>query len=63
MATTTLEQLVADAGSEVAQLRAEPGLDPARIGVVGHSEGGMVATMVLVAVLITDTLFEAWFAT
>jgi len=43
----TLELLAADAAAMAAALRAEKGLvDPAKIGVIGHSEGGIVAPMV-----------------
>lgn len=35
-----------DIRSAIAFLRARPGIDPARIGVIGHSEGGMIAPMV-----------------
>lgn len=40
----TLELLAGDAAAMAAALRAEKGLvDPAKIGVIGHSEGGIVA--------------------
>jgi dienelactone hydrolase len=35
-----------DVRTEVAWLRARPGVDPARIGLVGYSEGGLIAPMV-----------------
>jgi uncharacterized protein len=46
LATATLDSLVADASAQVAQLRSEPGLDPARVAVVGHSEGGAIGPLV-----------------
>ncbi len=42
----TLDTFVADTSAAVAALRAEPAIDPARIGLVGHSEGGIVAPLV-----------------
>jgi dienelactone hydrolase len=39
----TLDTLVGDARAQVAALRREPAIDPARIGVIGHSEGGVIA--------------------
>jgi pimeloyl-ACP methyl ester carboxylesterase len=41
----TLQSLVADATAQVAALRAEPAVDPARATLVGHSEGALVAAM------------------
>jgi pimeloyl-ACP methyl ester carboxylesterase len=41
----TLQSLVADATAELAALRAEPAVDPARATLVGHSEGALVAAM------------------
>ncbi len=45
----TLEAMTADALAQVGQLRAEPGLDPKRVGIVGHSEGGTIATLAATA--------------
>ncbi len=42
LAGTTMTDLVDDALCGVAYLRARPEIDPARIGLIGHSEGGMV---------------------
>lgn len=42
----TSADFAADAEAAVAFLRARPGIDPARIGLIGHSEGGMIAPMV-----------------
>jgi pimeloyl-ACP methyl ester carboxylesterase len=49
LATATLETFVADARAELAALRAEPAIDAARLGVIGHSEGGQVAPLVAAA--------------
>ncbi len=46
LAKATLGTLVADAAATVAALRAEPGIDPDRVGIVGHSEGAEVAGIV-----------------
>lgn len=35
-----------DVAAEVAWLRARPGVDPARIALIGHSEGGIIGPMV-----------------
>lgn len=43
---TTLDSNVADAAAAVAALRAEPAIDPARIGMIGHAEGGVIAPVV-----------------
>jgi pimeloyl-ACP methyl ester carboxylesterase len=40
-----LETLLADAQAELAALGAEPAIDRARLGLVGHSEGALVASM------------------
>lgn len=42
---TDLDGKVADALAGVAWLRTQPELDPTRIGLVGHSEGGVIAPM------------------
>lgn len=44
--TVTTADLAADVRAAVAWLRAKPEIDPARIGLVGHSEGGTIAPMV-----------------
>jgi uncharacterized protein len=41
-----LQALVADARALVAALRKEPAVDPARAGVLGQGEGGLIAAMV-----------------
>jgi hypothetical protein len=41
----TLEALAADAQAQLAALRAEPSVDPARTGIIGHSEGAITAAM------------------
>ena len=46
MAGGTLNTMVADTSAQVAMLRAEPGIDGSRIGIIGHAEGGIVAPMV-----------------
>ena len=43
----TLTTFVRDAGEMVKALRARGDVDPARIGLVGHSEGGVVAPLVV----------------
>jgi len=57
--TATLEDLAGDAAAAVALLRQEPRIDPRRIGVHGHSQGGTIAPLVAarspdVAFLITS---------
>ena len=42
------DDLVGDAVAAVARLREEPRIDPARIGIHGHSQGGTLAPMVAV---------------
>jgi pimeloyl-ACP methyl ester carboxylesterase len=39
----TLATFVGDTGAAVAALRKEPALDPRRIGLIGHSEGAIIA--------------------
>jgi hypothetical protein len=46
LATAGLSDLVADVEAAVRYLRERPGIDGARIGLVGHSEGGIIAPMV-----------------
>lgn len=41
---TTLD-FMADAKAEVEFLRKVPGVDPNRVGVIGHSEGGLIGTL------------------
>lgn len=47
-AATTMAEFAADARAALAFLRARPEVDPARVGIVGHSEGGYVGPMVAV---------------
>jgi len=54
-ATATSADFAADAAAGVAFLKSRPEVDPARIGVIGHSEGGIVAP--LVAVQSSDVAF------
>jgi dienelactone hydrolase len=42
----TLEDLAADGAAAVAYLRQEPHIDPARVGIHGHSQGGTLAPLV-----------------
>lgn len=44
--TATSAETARDVAAAVAFLRTHPGIDPSRIGLVGHSEGGLVAAMV-----------------
>ncbi|MFC6221929.1 alpha/beta hydrolase family protein [Hymenobacter artigasi] len=44
-AATSGTQLVADAQSAMAYLRARPGIDPLRVGLLGHGEGANVALL------------------
>ncbi len=48
-AHATSADFAADAAAAVAFLRARSKIDPARIGLIGHSEGGLVAPMVAAA--------------
>lgn len=43
---STTDQYAADALAAVRYLRAQPNVDPGRVGVVGHSEGAIIAAMV-----------------
>jgi pimeloyl-ACP methyl ester carboxylesterase len=45
----TRERLIADARDVIAYLRAQPGIDPNRIYVLGHSEGGELAPSIAIA--------------
>jgi hypothetical protein len=45
-AGATLATFAADAAAAVSALRAEPAIDPARVGMIGHSEGGIIAPLV-----------------
>ena len=47
-ATATTEDLASDAQAAVEYLEARQEIDPERIGIVGHSEGGLIAPMVSV---------------
>src|SRR6185503_11468369 len=42
----TLETLARDARAALATLRHEPAVDPARVAVIGHAEGAIVAPIV-----------------
>lgn len=46
--TASIDDLVADAVAAVAQLAQETRIDPSRIGIHGHSQGGTLAPMVAV---------------
>ncbi len=48
LAGSTLESYAADAVALAQALRKEPGVDPAHIGVIGHAEGGTIATLAAV---------------
>ncbi|MDB5499075.1 MAG: alpha/beta hydrolase [Phenylobacterium sp.] len=48
-AKATSEDFAADTEAAVAYLRGRPEIDGKRIGLIGHSEGGMIAPMVAVA--------------
>lgn len=45
-AAATSRDFAADARADVAFLRARPGIDPRRVGLIGHSEGGLIAPLV-----------------
>ncbi|MBE7452958.1 MAG: alpha/beta hydrolase [Kofleriaceae bacterium] len=45
-AAATLATFAADAAAVLTALRREPAIDPARTGIIGHSEGGIVAPLV-----------------
>lgn len=45
-AGATTDDFARDAAAAVAWLRAHPAIDPARVALVGHSEGGVVALLV-----------------
>ena len=47
-ATATSEDFATDALAGVAYLKGRPEIDPAKIGLVGHSEGGLIAPMAAV---------------
>ncbi|MET0808564.1 MAG: alpha/beta fold hydrolase, partial [Pseudoxanthomonas sp.] len=46
---STTDDYAADALAAVRYLQTQPNIDPARIGIVGHSEGGIIAAMVAAA--------------
>ncbi len=45
-ATATSEDYATDVLASVRYLRQQSGIDPGRVGLIGHSEGGMIAPMV-----------------
>jgi pimeloyl-ACP methyl ester carboxylesterase len=47
-AKATIADFAVDAEAASAWLRKQPGIDPARVGLIGHSEGGIIAPMVAV---------------
>jgi len=47
-AAATTADFAVDTEAAVAYLRTRPEIDPARIGLIGHSEGGLIAPMVAV---------------
>jgi pimeloyl-ACP methyl ester carboxylesterase len=47
-ATATSEDFALDAAAAVAFLRENPRIDPDRVGLIGHSEGGLIAPLVVV---------------
>ncbi|MFO0962704.1 MAG: prolyl oligopeptidase family serine peptidase [Phycisphaerales bacterium] len=48
-ATATTRDFATDAAAAFAALAAAPEVDPARVGILGHSEGGVIAPMAAVA--------------
>lgn len=48
-ASATLHDFAIDARAALEVLRSHPGVDPARTGLLGHSEGGLVAPIVALA--------------
>jgi pimeloyl-ACP methyl ester carboxylesterase len=46
IATATTEDFAGDVLSGVEYLKGRPEIDPARVGLIGHSEGGIIAPMV-----------------
>jgi pimeloyl-ACP methyl ester carboxylesterase len=46
--TATTEDFAADAAAAISYLRTRPDIDSARIGLIGHSEGGIIAPLVAV---------------
>lgn len=48
-APSTSSTFATDVAAAVAYLRAQPEIDPDRIGLIGHSEGGIIAPMVAAA--------------
>ncbi|MDA0803981.1 MAG: alpha/beta fold hydrolase, partial [Planctomycetota bacterium] len=47
MATATSHDLVYDTAAALEWLKVQPEIDPTRIGLLGHSEGGMIAPMLV----------------
>jgi uncharacterized protein len=47
--TATTADFSADAGAAVNWLRSQPNIDSQRVGILGHSEGGVIAPMVAVS--------------
>jgi len=45
-ASATTEDLGTDAAAMLRWLRQQPGIDPRRVGVIGHSEGGLIGPIV-----------------
>lgn len=45
-ALATTDDFAADAAAAVAYLRSRPDIDPHRVGLIGHSEGGVIAPIV-----------------
>lgn len=46
---STTDDFALDAGAALKFLASRPGVDPARVGVIGHSEGGLIGPMVAAA--------------